>query len=121
MSLAQQAIRDIQRMLKSVGSPLTYTQVSQGAFDPAQGAVVGSGVQTFTPLGVLLSYSAQEVDNSTVLRSDRKALIQAGVGFVPRPGDHVTDASGTWTVKDYGTYDLNGVVLLYWCQVRRGP
>ena len=65
------------KLLKKFGKTITLTRTIAGTYDPATGGTTGDTVTNPSGLGVLLKFSNQEIDGTTILSSDRK-LIYAG-------------------------------------------
>ncbi|MDT8328341.1 MAG: hypothetical protein RQ750_13300 [Roseovarius sp.] len=67
---------------------------------------------------ILRSYTARQVDGSSILAGDIQALLSA-VGQRPEPGDKLTVGGMTYRVITVEPVAPSGVPLLYKAQIRR--
>jgi hypothetical protein len=121
MALATSVSRQIALVLKQIGSDITYIEPQANAYDPATGKVTSASGATHVVPGALMNVTERAWPKDTVLMSDREVLIQPQDGWEPKPGGIVRVGAEDWTVMQVQNSMLNGVVLLYTCQVRKGP
>ena len=100
MSLRELVQANVTTAFKELGdlkSSGTYTS-SGGTYDPSTGTVSTGTTYSFTD-GVVTVYGSMEIDNTTVLRTDRKLILNAtGLGFNPAISGTVTINSSDFKV-----------------------
>lgn len=105
-------------LLRQKGQAMTLRRTVPTSSDPVAGTVTPATPVDFTVRGVLTSYKDTLVDDTTIKRGDRQALIEAGV-VEPAKDDRLIITGQTWTILDVDAVNPAGTPLLYKLQVRR--
>lgn len=108
-------------MITEFGQPVTISRTEPGEYDPelggeAQGVTVEQIAQ-----GILLDFTGQEFQNSSLIRQGDKKLKIAAQGLVWAPGllDKVVVQGRTWSiVPPLKEVNPAGTPILYELQVR---
>jgi hypothetical protein len=109
-------------LIAKYGKTITYTRVTQGAYDPATG-LTSAGAAATTMKALVEDYQKQADGaafvNGLVLEGDKK-ITAASKSFtaVPVPGDRVTVETNVLTVKNVKTTYAGEVAALYELHVR---
>lgn len=95
------------KLLKKFGNDLTLIREESGStYNPVDGTFGGGATANILGTGVLLGYNQNEINNETILATDRKLLFQ---------GDTLAigDAYNDWRVFSIGNLDPDesGVIL----------
>ena len=133
------------RLITRFGADHTFSRTSGGAYNPATGTVTESnayglsngdeyllsdgsqyvlysptgGLQTLTwsGKGVYQDYSDSEIDGTTILRGDRRLIIEAlNIVRAPEVGDKISGTSEQ--ILNVQTIRPGSTVVAYVCQVR---
>ena len=113
------AYKAAHKMLGDVSQTVVYHATGTQTYNPATGEYSEAGGSDYTlndvPVGF---YNLREIDNTNVLRSDRRLfLLASAISFVPSTDDYVTLSDDTvWQIIDV-TPDPSGSE--YVVQVRR--
>lgn len=105
------------RLLFQYGAAATLTRTTSGAYDP----VTASTPDTRTDYAVsaaVFDFTADEVDGTLVLRTDKKALISPDAAVVPQPADSFTWQGKVHMVVAVEQVSPAGAAVLYKAQVR---
>ena len=111
---------DAASLLAEFGAPVTVTRTTAGAYDPDTGTTGAGTSQTWTPSGVKLEYSANEINGTLILAGDQRVYMSAAPGLDPKAGDTVTLGAEVWRVVASRTLAPAGVAVLLYVQVRKG-
>lgn len=87
------------KLLTKKGKTVLLTREDDGGtYDPGEGTTSGGSTLNLNGVGVLLNFKRNEVDNTTVLATDRKLLYQ---------GDalKINDKYNGWRVHDLSNLD----------------
>lgn len=113
MSINDLSVADL---LDEFGQALTLTRAGVPTYAPATGTVSNATGTSMDVRGVFINYHSDNVDGTLVRRGDRRLLITAvGATGVPAVGDIVEGHK----VLDVRTFEPNGVVVAWDCQVRK--
>jgi hypothetical protein len=104
------------RMLASKGEAITFTRTITGTFDPVTGTATGDTTLSFTANGFAESFSLGLVNGSSILRSDKKVLLEST--NKPMIDDVATLSDGTMTVINVEALGLTNDVAAYVLQLR---
>ena len=104
-------------MVNDMGKSLTLRSVAEGAYDPSTGVVVNTNTDTST-IGMLLNYHDRQFLDTNVERTDKKIVLRATDGVVPKINDIVIDGTKEYKIIDVKIHQQKGVDLVYVCQGR---
>jgi hypothetical protein len=110
------------RLLTKYGKSVTFTRVTQGAYDPATSTAPTT--TTSTAVKALVEDYNKQTDgaafvNGLVLEGDKKVTVAAtALGFTPTPGDQVGFDGGVLTVKNVKATFAGEVAATYELHVR---
>tara|TARA_R110002126_G_scaffold150139_3_gene296235 strand:+ start:5624 stop:5980 length:357 start_codon:yes stop_codon:yes gene_type:complete len=105
------------RLLTSKGQVATWAHDNNdGSFNPATGTTTGGTTTAYTANGVLLDFETRRVNGTSVLRTDKRFLMQ--VGSKPSVSDSVTVNSVTYQVIAVTETSPAGTPVLYEAQLR---
>jgi len=111
---------DAASLLAEFGATVTVTRATAGTYDPDTGTTGAGTSQTWTPSGVKLDYSANEINGTLILAGDQRVYMSAVSGLDPKAGDTVTLGAEVWRVVASRTLAPAGVAVLLDVQVRKG-
>lgn len=117
------SLATVERLLAKFGQSVTFTRVTNGAYDPdtSTQALVET---TYTASAVLLDYKGKDSGNlrdSMIEINDKKLLVSpVGLTETPNANDKVTIGGVVWNVINVKSLNPAGTVVLYECQVRIG-
>ncbi len=124
MSIGDDLLGEIGVAIREVGRKVVLRKETSGAYDETTGAAALASKDYPDLDAVIVAYADILVNNTTVLRQDRKCyLAAAGLpdGISPAVGDRVIAAPDpAYTIIDPGRVELSGTSLLYKMQVRSG-
>ena len=100
----------------SIGAPVTFRQESETAFDADTGKTL-TKPSGFTVNGTVDTYSKDEINGTTIHKSDIKLIIEAGKG-IPESGDVATMEGKDYRVMKSPPVSLAGVAIIYEVQLR---
>lgn len=105
--------------IKSDGTynEVTFTRVTEGAYNVSTSTVASGSTVTFTTYGVTTNYSKQEIDG-TLVTDDDILLTVNNNGTAPAVGDVATLDSVDYRVVNVDKTRINGVDVIYECQLR---
>lgn len=99
------------------GQAVTLTAASGGGYSPATGKRAGQSTAAQTGSGIEDSYSAREIDGSTVLAGDKRFMLSAlasdGTALtMPAPGDLLEYGTGArWRIMAAEPYAPAGLAI----------
>lgn len=105
------------------GRNMTLRKITPGAYDPSTGETAAATTRNTSTRGMLLNYRNSQINNTTILRGDRKCILKVPSGrVVPEPSDRLI----VGREEDLGIVDVrrialggDGTVIVYILQVRR--
>lgn len=107
------------RLLRDKGQAMTLNTNASGAYDPETGAAVTPANVACT--GVILDYTAQEIDGTQIETRDRKIILSAvGLPAPPDAGDTITVQGAIHAIIDVKPLEPAGLAVIYTLQVRKG-
>lgn len=109
------------KLLADKGQLVTLRRTDpNGAYDLATGKQA-LGEVTFSAYAVVLDFPAKEIDQTTVLRGDRKVLLEANASLPePQVGDSVTVGGVVHAVTMVKVLRPAGVTVMYTLGIRVG-
>ena len=113
----QRTAATAERLIKDAGQALTLTREVAGGYDPDIGAT--HTTVTASGDGVLLNYSAHNIDGTLIEVGDCKLFIGPSLSVQPIAGDLIAVGGESWRVVASRPLSPGGTVLLHECQVRR--
>ena len=112
---------DLQRLVNQYGEPLTLVSKTYGGYDPATGEE-GSTETSTSLVGYQATFDIQEVDNTNVLRGDRKIIFgnrdSAGNPIDPQIDDEVIGTGDHVSIVSVSKIMVGSVPTCFICQVR---
>lgn len=105
-------------LINDKGKALTLVQVTEGAYNPSTGSKTNILSNTSVK-GMLLSYKDYQMNNDTIEQDDRKAVIRASDGVVPKVQDRLIEGNEEYHIVRVKVIEEAGVDLVYICQVRK--
>ena len=119
MTVADSLLSDVAVILSEFGQDVTFRREVKGSYDPATGKPSSSSNDDETATVAFTKYRDGLVDNESILRGDRKALMDpTGLSKVPEAGDQIIGEGDTVSVVDVQKIQSGGTDLVYICQVR---
>lgn len=120
MSLALDFVNGAAEILKQFGKDVVLREVNSGTYDQnTQEATITTADHAVR--AYIGKYDDKIVDNSTVLGSDRKVIIQAkGLTAEPQKGWQIIALDGTFDIMQIQRVELSDQSIVWICQVRRG-
>jgi len=107
------------RLLTDYGQTATLTRVTPGSYSTSDGSLAAGTTATYTGSATVFDYDQRQIDGSLVRAGDRRVLLQATGGIpLPRTGDTITIASGTYQVVQARDISPAGTSVVYDLQVR---
>jgi len=103
------------RMIEKFGQSYTFTRVTDGAYNPATGKTSTSSA-TYTKNACVFDYSEADLAEGTILRGDRRLLVESGEYQV---GDTVAIGSDVYRVVSVAEIKPAGTVVAANLQVRK--
>lgn len=103
------------------GLDATFRVVSSSVYDPATGETTetASTVVVRTSVPVYPKTNPRSAD--TALRGDATIYVPArDLTFTPQIGQSVTIAAEPWSILDLTSHRMEGGIVVYECQLRRG-
>lgn len=112
------AARTAQRLIDKFGAAGAIRRQTPGSgpsYDP------GEPTLTDHPAHIVLTdYANREIDGQRILSTDRKALVEAGIGIEPTTSDLLVTADGaTFTIVNVDLLRPATTTVLYTLQVRK--
>ena len=104
-------------LLTEFGEAITFTRVTEGAYNPATLTTATGSTTTFSGYGVPTNYGTREVDLEIVQQSDIKLYVNA-TSTEPAVGDTVSIDSKDYRVLNIIKYAINSENVLYELQLR---
>lgn len=119
MGLYEELKADAYALLAELGQDMALVRPGEGqSYDPVLGRPSNAADQTFPAKGVIIDYTAQEIDGTVVLAGDRKVILQAVEQ--PKPNDRLkVGTETTWNIVRWTEVAPAGLALIYQLQVRR--
>lgn len=105
-------------LVQEHGEILTLSRKSETSYNTETGVAVVGGTPG-TARVQFLNYKTEDINNGSILRDDRKALIVPIGAFVPEEGDIISGVKSSVKIVKVGSVmqHSNGS-LLYVCQTR---
>lgn len=104
-------------LLTSYGEAVTFTNVAQGAYNPATGTTGASTDTVYTGFGFPTQFSSVEQQQEEILIKDVKLIVNK-VSQRPAVDDIVEFSSKTYRVMDVQEVKAQGNDVIYILQVR---
>lgn len=106
--------------IRQKGQAMVITQKTIGEYDPISGGSFGVFPASYTVYGISSRFSWSEIanPNSSILKGDKKIMIEAGV-VAPAIGSRITFVGADWTILSTEDVSPQGEVLFYYCHVRK--
>ncbi len=105
------------KLIKSKGVLIGFSREDLSAFDPVTGNT-NKSTAAYTAYGIALNYSKAEINDSTVLKSDIK-LIMEGIVSEPLVGDLAVIDSVEYRVLMVKPTKPAGTAVIYEVQLRK--
>lgn len=118
MSFSTNLIAVARRLLNSYGEELTFTRVTEGAYNVADGTVAAGTTTNYTADCAPVDYNTDEVDDKTILKNDIGLWIEKPASETPAVGDTVVLNSKTYRVVSIETLRAQGTDIVYKAQLR---
>lgn len=113
---------DLQRLVNLYGEPLTLVSNSEGTYNPATGENSQSPNPPVSLIGYQATFDLREVDNTNVLRGDRKVIFgnvdSDGNPIDPQIDDEIIGTGDHVSVVAVSKIMVGSVPTCYICQVR---
>lgn len=107
------------KLITDKGQDITFTQVTEGAYDPSTGSATNTETN-YTVKGVLLPYKREAISSSDLIQQgDMKLLVQPTGAPLAKPQDKVTVNSELWVIVNVKPLYPNGQLLLQEWQIRK--
>jgi len=103
-------------LLKKYGQQVTVTRRIYGDVNPGTGARAVTSTTTFTAYCAVFNYDKSYVDNTNVLASDKRAIIDGKA--MPLINDTVTTDDGDFTVLNVNKTGPSGEAVIYELHLR---
>jgi len=119
----------VSKMLAKLGTNITYTFVTSGAYDPATATIANNEI-TQKLKAIVEDYTIAllnrgnmgegQAAGTLIQEGDKKITISGyGLSGIPNTGDKITVGSTTYNVISITTVYASDSVALYACQSRR--
>lgn len=119
MSFYDALVKAADKLIVSKGQSITFTQVTEGVYDPATSEATNTETN-YTVKGVLLPYKVQAIASSDLIQQgDMKLLVQPTGAPLAKPQDKVTVNSELYVIVNVKPLYPNGQLLLQEWQIRR--
>ena len=120
---------NVKSLIRALGKDLTLVRASGAVFNPQTGGYDGKIYTPYGFRGIMKAFRTEEIDNSSVLATDVKLLMDASsLAVEPEVGDHIStelisileDGSLLSGRKILSTRRIEprGVVVAFTCQLR---
>lgn len=108
------------RLIAQFGQPVSLQVIQVGDYDPETGTSAPSTTLEQTVSGVLIEYTGQEYQNSTLIQQgDKKLKVAAhGLAWAPNLSTKAVIQGKTWVVFTVKEINPAGTPLVYELQVR---
>mgnify|MGYP003334282826 FL=1 len=107
------------RLLEKYGKPVTLTQVTEGAYNPATGELSGGSTTVEYPHALIEDYNGSDYVTGLIEIGDRKVMTPAKGYDEPKPNDRFTIDSDAYTVIAVETVWSGEQAAAYISQVRK--
>lgn len=118
MSISSNLTAMARRLLGAYGENLTFTRVTEGAYNVADGTVAAGSTTNYTADCAPIPYTADEIDDKTILKTDISLWIEKPTSEVPAVGDTVVLNSATYRLIEVETFRAEGTNVAYRAQLR---
>ena len=106
--------------IEEYGRTITLRRNNEGSYDAATDTMVGASVSDVSVKVLFTEYRQNEIDNTIILRGDKKVLIAAtSLSFAPEHNDIIIDGGTQYKVINLSTVQPGDTPLLYKLQVRK--
>jgi hypothetical protein len=110
-------------LINKEGTQVTLVKPVYGAYDPATGTVSSTTNTSYTVKCYFANYMLDEIDDSSIVHGDRRALIpyvDTSNNTLPEPDteDTISGVGGTVKIKRVQKLFSGDTLICYICQVR---
>lgn len=122
MSTASDLAKDVAEVLNELGLTASLTHQTTGSYDPSTTTDPSQTPTSYTMKVVLVRYSDDQLKNTQILRSDRKAImgLPSDPTYIPEVNDNLLYNGTTYQLLTVEQLELTGVQIAYICQARAG-
>ena len=106
------------RLLQQYGEQLTFTRVTEGAYDVSTGEVGSGSTINYSAYSHPYNYDASEIDDTNIQNNDVQLLIQKPTSYTPAVGDTVVLAGETMRLVSVERIRAQGSDAVYKAQLR---
>lgn len=107
------------KLINKFGKPVTFTQVTEGAYNPTTGDISGGSTSVAVPKAIIEDYNGTDYIAGQIEIGDRKVTTPASGYNEPRPNDQFTIGSDLYTVVAVETIWSGEQAAIYISQVRK--
>lgn len=118
MTFATNLIAVGRRLVRNYGESIELQRVAEGVYNPAAGTVATGTTTNYTAYGAPVDFNRDEVDNTSIRKSDVKLWLEKPTTVVPTIGDTATFNSITYRVVNVETLKAQGSDIVYILQCR---
>lgn len=104
-------------LLTEFGQQVTFTDNATYNEDEVDGSLTAGTEVESTPYGVLIEYSDDQVDGTTIKRGDR--MLISDNSYAPKVNSIVTIGGEDWSIQSVETVKPAATALIYISQVRQ--
>jgi len=120
MTVGNQFQASVVGFLGDMGRAMTLRRIVAGTYDPTTGTTTGDTTTDYPGTGRLGDYSDVAQDGTVIKESDRKAtFLPTDTSVTPQVGDRLVVGSDVYTVVNFKTREIGGIIGSYTLQVRK--
>lgn len=119
MSFSSNMINTARTLLSSKGESISFTRVTEGAYNPATSAVASGTTTNYTADGLPTQFSKNEIDGDLIQSSDIRLILEKPSTETPAIGDTCVINSITYRVQDVTPIRAEGTDIFYIAQLRK--
>lgn len=120
MSMADDFNEVIGDLLTEFPRALTFTSVTQGAYDATTGVAANPTTVDYKVTGTIIKYSERLVNGTTILAADRRCYIASRYLTVdPKIGDTILAGSDLYRVVERYLREISATNIVWELQIRR--
>ena len=119
MTVYASSIASADKIISKKGQSVTFTQVSEGTYDPATSSFTATETN-YTVKAVLLPYKREAISSTDLIQQgDMKLLVQPTGAPLAKPQDKVTVNSEVWVIVNVKPLMPDGTLVLQEWQIRK--
>lgn len=105
-------------LLESYGESLTFTRVTEGAYNTATSTTAAGTTINYTVFAHIDKFDNREVDGEIIRATDLKIIAQVPTSYTPLVGDKVTISTKSYYIINVLNYRVQGSDCAYEIQAR---